>query len=94
MPQGLPHALAAPRRNSLYTEHGHVRAWGVQVQTLLLFWEKKYKPVWDQDKDAFMRSALSRRRLTACQTHPLACRGCLVLRTPASVPRLSGGEPL
>ena len=26
-----------------------------QVQTLLLSWEKKYKAVWDQDREAFMR---------------------------------------
>ncbi|CAL8461618.1 g1149 [Coccomyxa elongata] len=26
-----------------------------RVQTLLLYWEKKYKQLWDQDKDAFMR---------------------------------------
>ncbi|BDA42104.1 Dynein heavy chain 2, axonemal [Coccomyxa sp. Obi] len=26
-----------------------------RVQTLLLYWEKKYKLLWDQDKDAFMR---------------------------------------
>ncbi|KAK9846646.1 hypothetical protein WJX81_008333 [Elliptochloris bilobata] len=26
-----------------------------KVQTLLMYWEKKYKSVWDQDKDAYMR---------------------------------------
>ncbi len=26
-----------------------------RVQTLLIYWEKKYKLLWDQDKDAFMR---------------------------------------
>ena len=26
-----------------------------RAQTLLLYWEKKYKQLWDQDKDAFMR---------------------------------------
>lgn len=26
-----------------------------KVQTLLTYWEKKYKSVWDQDKDAYMR---------------------------------------
>lgn len=26
-----------------------------KVQTLLLYWEKKYKHMWDQDKDAYIR---------------------------------------
>ncbi len=26
-----------------------------KVQTLLVYWEKKYKSIWDQDKDAYMR---------------------------------------
>lgn len=33
-----------------------------KVQTLLVYWEKKYKHMWDQDKDAYIRSA----RLTPC----------------------------
>ena len=28
-----------------------------KVQTLLVYWEKKYKHMWDQDKDAYIRSA-------------------------------------
>jgi hypothetical protein len=27
-----------------------------KVQALLVYWEKKYKMVWDQDKEAYMRS--------------------------------------
>lgn len=26
-----------------------------KVQTLLVYWEKKYKHMWDQDKDAYIR---------------------------------------
>ena len=26
-----------------------------KVQTLLIYWEKKYKHMWDQDKDAYIR---------------------------------------
>lgn len=26
-----------------------------KVQAFLTFWEKKYKQLWDQDKDAYMR---------------------------------------
>ena len=26
-----------------------------KVQTLLLYWEKKYKQLWDQDKEAYIR---------------------------------------
>lgn len=26
-----------------------------RAQTLLLYWEKKYKLLWDQDREAFMR---------------------------------------
>jgi len=29
-----------------------------RAQTLLLYWEKKYKHLWDQDRDAFMRREL------------------------------------
>lgn len=28
-----------------------------KVQTLLVYWEKKYKHMWDQDKDAYIRYA-------------------------------------
>ena len=41
-----------------------------KVQTLLVYWEKKYKHMWDQDKDAYIRCGY---------THGLAgfTRGCL-----------------
>lgn len=29
-----------------------------KVQTLLVYWEKKYKHMWDQDKDAYIRCAM------------------------------------
>ena len=28
-----------------------------KVQTLLIYWEKKFKALWDTDKDAFIRQA-------------------------------------
>ncbi len=28
-----------------------------KVQALLVYWEKKYKSIWDQDRDAYMRCA-------------------------------------
>ena len=37
----------------------HGAALVLQVQTLLVFWEKKYKVVWEQDKEAFIRCAAS-----------------------------------
>ncbi len=46
-----------------------------KVQTLLVYWEKKYKHMWDQDKDAYIRY----RYCTAqCMMLYLCCIGTLV----------------
>lgn len=39
-----------------------------KVQTLLVYWEKRYKHLWDTDKDAYLRCAL---HLTLCHTTQL-----------------------
>ena len=38
-----------------------------KVQTLLVYWEKKYQSVWDQDKEAYIRCAPS--ACVPCHAH-------------------------
>ena len=47
-----------------------------KVQTLLVYWEKKYKHMWDQDKDAYIRygymhglAGLTRGCMSGCNKH-------------------------
>lgn len=42
-----------------------------RAQTLLLYWEKKYKHLWDQDRDAFMR----------CEPPDRSSIGCLLFQS-------------
>ena len=49
-----------------------------KVQTLLVYWEKKYKSIWDQDKDAYMRCD-SAKDSTGENPVEMYCRTCMLL---------------
>lgn len=51
-----------------------------KVQTLLVYWEKKFKPLWETDKDAFIRSVETFTMGHKSHLFPLYHMSCYLLR--------------